>query len=67
MDRMAQYDRLMSELGNLSLKDWTSENNVLIKAKRPFQQEHVSLPEIKASGKYSQDNEIQSICEQLDD
>jgi hypothetical protein len=67
MNRMAQYDRLMSELGILSLKDWQAEDKVLAKAKKPFEVEFVELPPIVAEGKYSSDPEIQAICEQLDD
>lgn len=67
MNRMAQYDRLMSELGVLSLKDWMQEDKVLAKAKRPFEVEFVELPPVVAEGKYSADPEIQMICEQLDD
>lgn len=67
MNRMAQYDRLMSELGILSLKNWQAEDKVLAKAKKSFEVEFVDLPPIVAEGKYSSDPEIQAICEQLDD
>lgn len=63
MNRMAQYDRLMSELGILTLKDWSTEDKVLIKAKKPFEVEFVDLPPIVAEGKYSPNPEIQAICE----
>lgn len=37
MDKMAQYDRFMSEQGKLTLKSWDTEDRVLLKAKRPFE------------------------------
>ncbi len=64
---MAAYDRLMSELGVLSLKDWQAEDKALAKAKKPFEVEFFELPPVVAEGKYSSDQEIQMICEQLDD
>lgn len=44
MDKMAQYDRFMSEQGKLTLKSWDTEDRVLLKAKRPFEQQFVDLP-----------------------
>lgn len=67
LERMAQYDRLLSSLHLIKSRDWTQEDNILITAGKPYKEEFVMLAEIGDLRSYTADSEIQAICEQIHD
>lgn len=67
MDRSAEYDRMLSQLGIMSFENWVNEDKVLKKLGKSFVQEFVELEQIRATEKYSADPEIQAICESIND
>jgi hypothetical protein len=67
LDRMAEYDRMLSDLGLMSPVNWTNEDRILKKLGREFIKEHVQLPELPAEQEYSKDPEIQKIVENIND
>jgi len=67
LDRMAEYDRMLSDLGKISFEGWSNEDRVLKKLNRPYVKEFVELPEIHGEQTYSQDKDIQKIVEGIND
>lgn len=49
MDRSAEYDRILSQLGITTFDNWTNEDKVLKKLGKPFIEEFVELNEINAN------------------
>lgn len=66
-DRMAEYDRLLSDLGIINFDNWVNENRALKNLGRPYIKEHVELPEVDPNMQYSKDADIQAICESIND
>lgn len=67
LDRMSQYDRLMSNLDLIKSRDWTQEDRVLINAAKPYKEEFLSLPDIEQHRTYSAESPVQHICEEIHD
>lgn len=67
LDRSAEYDRMLAQLAIIDFDGWAAENKVLAKLGKPYVQQHILLPEISDDCKYSDDKEIQKICEQIND
>ena len=68
LDRMAVYDRLMSELKLTEFDMYEDENRALATIGQPFEMQMQLLPEIEEHRQYSTDPEIQRICtEQIHD
>ena len=67
LNRMSEYDRMMSQEGILRFNNWDQENKLLEKHQRPFLDEHVRLDDVPDQAKYSTDPEVQTICEGITD
>lgn len=67
LDRSAEYDRMLAQLAIIDFDGWAAENKVLAKLGKPYVQQHILLPEISDDCKYSDDKEIQKICELIND
>ena len=67
LDRMAEYDRMLSDLGLMNEPNWLNEDRILKKLGREYVKEHVELPELPAEQEYSKDAEIQKIVENIND
>lgn len=57
LDRMAQYDRLLSGCGFIKSRDWSQEDRVLSNCGKVYKEEFVLLPEIESMRNYSSDPE----------
>ncbi len=55
------------ELGLLEFDNWAAEDKILAKLGKSYVQQYVQLPELPLHIKYSDDPEIQHICEQIND
>jgi hypothetical protein len=58
MNRMAEYDRLLSGLGYIKTRDWKNEDRVLAAADKPFVESYKLLPDVEPAGAYSTNTEI---------
>ena len=58
---------MLAQLAIIDFDGWAAENKVLAKLGKPYVQQHILLPEISDDCKYSDDKEIQKICEQIND
>ena len=67
MDRMAQYDRLLSGLGYIKTRDWKNEDKVLAAAQKPFMETYKLLSDVEPADAYSTNPEIQRIVEKIED
>lgn len=67
LDRMAEYDRMLFDIGAISFEGWQNEDRALKKLNRAYVKEFVALPEISDDCKYSNDPEIQKIVEGIND
>ena len=65
MERMQQYDRLLSGLGYIKERDWSNEDRILTTANKPYMESHKLLPDIADGETYSSDPEVQRICETI--
>lgn len=63
LDRMAVYDRLLSETGRTEFQEYEEEDAALNAIGKPWIEDLVPLPEIEAHRQYSKDPQIQKICE----
>lgn len=48
LDRMAEYDRMLCDLGLMNEPTWLNEDRALKKLGREYIKEHVELPELPA-------------------
>ena len=65
---MAEYDRTLSELGEIQFNDFTAEDFALKAAKKPYVRKLVKLPPISTDDvQYSTNPVIQKKCEEIDD
>ena len=64
---MAEYDRMSFELQMIAFDNWAAEDKILLKLGKSYFQPYVQLPELPDHVKYSNDQQIQSICEQIND
>ena len=60
---MAEYDRMSFELQMIAFDNWAAEDKILLKLGKSYFQPYVQLPELPYHVKYSNDQQIQSICE----
>lgn len=67
LDRSAEYDRMLASLNMIHFDNWANEDKVLKKLNKPYIQEFVELPEIADGCQYSNDHDIQKICEGIND
>lgn len=67
LDRMAQYDRLLSACSYIKSRDWSQEDRILSSCGKVYKEEFVLLPEIEGMRNYSSDTETQNICEEIHD
>lgn len=65
IDDMAKYDRLLTELGITEFEMFEDEDRALAVIGHPFEQQLSLLPELEQHRKYSDNLEIQKICEQI--
>lgn len=64
---MAEYDRMSYELQLITFDNWSAEDKILLKLGRSYIQPYVQLPELPEHVQYSNNHEIQGICEQIND
>ena len=62
LDRMATYDRMLTELGLTEFNNFEEENRVLALLGTPYVSALQLLPDIEEHRTYSKDPEIQQIC-----
>ena len=67
IERMAEYDRMLSDLGCISEVDFVLEDDALRKVGKPFIKDLVPLPPLEEHRQYSSDPSIQTICEGISD
>jgi hypothetical protein len=67
LERMADFDRTLCELGEIREVDFKSEDSALRAAKRPYIQQLVSLAPVSEDIEYSTHPEIQKRCREIDD
>ena len=64
---MAEFDRYLSDWGEVVFKDFSQEDYALNQAKRPFVPECIRLPPISDDVEYSSNAITQKKCEEIDD
>jgi len=67
VDDMATYDRMLTELAMTEFEQFDDEDRALAALGKPFDKGQQLLPELEEHRKYSDDAQIQSICEQIND
>jgi hypothetical protein len=67
IEKMAEFDRTLSEFGEIQFRDFEQEDFALKSAKRPYVRQLVKLPAIPADVKYSSNPVIQKKCEEIQD
>lgn len=67
VERMAEYDRTLSEFGEIKSVNFQNEDASLKAAKRPYIQRLVRLEPVSEDIQYSSNPEIQKKCRQIDD
>lgn len=67
LERMTEYDRMLSDLQITTFSDFSEEDDALINAGKPYVKELVPLPPLEDQRTYSGDYNIQAICEQIND
>lgn len=67
LDKMGEYDRMLTDLNMTSFNFYDEEDKALERAGKPFVRDLVPLPDIDEHQEYSNDSEIQEICEQIND
>ena len=67
LDRMSTFDRHLAELSPESEIDFNEENTALANANRPYKKQFELLPELQEPAHYSEDAQINAICEQIND
>lgn len=67
IEKMAVYDRLMSELGRSEFDEYEDEDAALRSIGKPWVNDLQLLPDIEEQRQYSPDPQIQAICEQIND
>lgn len=55
LDRMAEYDRMLSDLAKIPFEGWSNEDRVLKKLNKPYVKEFVELPPVSNDQAYSSD------------
>lgn len=63
IDDMAKYDRLLNEIGVAEFDQYDEEDRALEAIGKPFVRPLEKLPELEQHRKYSDNPEIQAICE----
>lgn len=67
VDQMATYDRMLTELRITEFEDFVEEDRALEQIGKPWVQDLVLLPELEQHRQYSDDPDIQAICERIND
>lgn len=64
---MSEFDRFLSDWGEISFKDFGAEDRALKDAKRPYAKQFVKLPPIPNNVTYSSNPVTQKKCEEIED
>jgi hypothetical protein len=64
---MSEFDRFLSDWGEISFKDFGAEDRALKDAKRPYMKQFVKLPPISNNVTYSSNPVTQKKCEEIED
>ena len=67
LERMSEYDRLLTDLKLTSFDFYDEEDKALERAGRPYIRKLVPLEDLDEHVQYSTNPEIQAICEQIND